>query len=86
MFTCDCCARKKFRWFYLWFSMNAIIWLAYIAARISPLGRNWGTCPYVQTDPDFFTNLYVGRWYEFGRSESVPKDWERGECQTAFYE
>jgi lipocalin len=81
----DGCVRNKWTWFSHYLAVTVFIWCGFFAVRISPLGRNFATCPYVRTAGDFNVNTYVGRWYEWGRSASVPQEWERGSCQTAYY-
>ena len=85
MCVCACCNHTKLIWFYIWLGTTAALWVAYIGVRVSPLGGNWGTCPNVATAENFEKAKYLGRWYEFARSESVPKEWETCQCQTATY-
>ena len=67
---------------YIWIAITATFWLAYIGLRVSPLG---GYCPYTEGAKNFDREKYLGRWYEFARSDSVPKEWEVCQCQTATY-
>ena len=67
---------------YVWISLTVAFWLAYVGMRVSPFGR---TCPMIDGAANFDRNAYTGRWYEFARSDSVPKEWEVCSCQHATY-
>ena len=77
------CVLAKSTWLIIWASVTLAIWGAYIAVRAFVFP---GTCPGIVEASNFDRTKYTGRWYEFARSESVPKEWEKCQCQTAFYE
>ena len=66
---------------YIWTGLTAFFWLAYIVMRIT-VGKQ---CRFVPTASNFVQKEYLGRWYEFARSKSVPTSWEKCDCATATY-
>ena len=76
-----CKEYKQSTWMYIWTGLTAFFWLTYIGMRIT-VGN---VCPLVDPDPAFNKDLYLGRWYEFYRSNSIPLYWEQCDCATATY-
>ena len=76
------CAGPKTNFMFFWTAITGLFWLIYVFMRVSPYGR---TCPFSEGAANFDADKYTGRWYEFGRSDSVPKEWEVCSCQHTTY-
>ena len=80
---CECTLEKK-QWIGIWSGITGLFWMFWLSLKLSPIGF---TCPAnLDGATNFDREKYLGRWYEFARSESVPREWERFECQTATYQ
>ena len=64
---------------YIWTGITAAFWITWLVLRLT-VG---GDCPRPELEADFDKDLYLGRWYEMFRDETVP--FESHDCATATY-